>query len=432
MQRPHGFLKKLFALFILLTLPALAEDGGASAVDSGDTAWILTATALVLLMMLPALALFYGGLVRSKNLLSVLMHCLMIAAVASILWVAGLYSLSFKGDGAWIGDLSAAFLKGIKPGDVADGLTIPEPLWVMFQMTFAIITPGLVVGAFVERIKFSAVLIFSSLWLVVVYAPVVHLVWGGGWMMEAGVVDLAGGIVVHATAGVSALVIAWMIGKRQGFPHQIQPPHSPWMVVTGTGLLWVGWFGFNGGSQAAANGAAGMSVLVTHLAAAAGTISWAFMERMKTGKTGIVGAATGTIAGLATVTPASGVVGPMGGILLGLIAGVVCYLACGVIKGALKVDDSLDVFAVHGLGGIMGTILLAVFGTATFGGFGEWDVGEQLWLQAKCVGIVSIWSAFATFVIVKAIKMLGGLRVEPEDEEQGLDESSHGEKAYHV
>ncbi|MEP4078841.1 ammonium transporter [Haloferula sp.] len=433
MQRPHGFLKKLFALFILLTLPVLAEEGGTSTIDSGDTAWILTATSLVLLMTLPALALFYGGLVRAKNLLSVLMHCLMIAAVASILWVAGLYSLSFKGDGAWIGDLSAAFLKGMQPDDVHSAVTnIPEPVFVMFQMTFAIITPALVVGAFVERIKFSAVLIFSSIWLVVVYAPTVHLVWGGGWMQEAGVQDLAGGIVVHATAGVSALVIAWMIGKRQGFPNHIQPPHSPWMVVTGTGLLWVGWFGFNGGSQVAANGSAGMSVLVTHLAAASGTIAWAFMEKIKTGKAGIVGAATGTIAGLATVTPASGVVGPIGGILLGLIAGVVCYLACSLIKGALKVDDSLDVFAVHGLGGIMGTILLAVFGTATFGGFGDWTVSEQLWLQTKCVGIVSIWSGFATFVIVKAIKMLGGLRVDPEDEEQGLDSSSHGEKAYHV
>ena len=432
MNRAHGFYKWLSCLFMLLTLPAMAQEGGASAVDSGDTAWILTATALVLLMMLPALALFYGGLVRAKNLLSVLMHCLMIAAVASILWVAGLYSLSFKGGGAWIGDLSAAFLKGMKPDDVVDGLTIPEPLFVLFQMTFAIITPGLVVGAFVERIKFSAVLIFSSVWLIVVYAPAVHLVWGGGWMMEAGVIDLAGGIVVHATAGVSALVIAWMLGKRQGFPNHSHPPHSPWMVVTGTGLLWVGWFGFNGGSQVAANGAAGMTMLVTHLAAAAGTLSWAFMEKIKTGKTGIVGAATGTIAGLATVTPASGVVGPMGGILLGLIAGVVCYLACSVVKGKLKVDDSLDVFAVHGLGGIMGTILLAVFGTATFGGFGDFEVGAQMWLQLKCVAIVSVWSAIATFVIVKAIKMMGGLRVSAEEEEQGLDEASHGEKAYHL
>jgi len=432
MHCPHGFFRKLFAIFIVLTLPALADDGGVAVADSGDTAWILTASSLVLLMMLPALALFYGGLVGAKNLLSVLMHCLMIAAVASILWVAGLYSLSFKGGGAWIGDLSAAFLKGMKPDDVADGTAIPEPLFVMFQMTFAIITPGLVVGAFVERIKFSAVLTFSALWLIVVYAPAVHLVWGGGWMMEEGVIDLAGGIVVHATAGVSALVIAWMIGKRHGFPNQIKPPHSPWMVVTGTGLLWVGWFGFNGGSQVAANGSAGMSVLVTHLAAASGTIAWAFMERMKTGKTGIVGAATGTIAGLATVTPASGVVGPVGGILLGLIAGVVCYLACSVVKGMLKVDDSLDVFAVHGLGGIMGTVLLAVFGTATFGGFGDFEVGKQLMIQLKCVAIVSVWSAIATFAIVKGIKMVGGLRVDPEEEEAGLDESSHGEKAYHV
>ncbi|MEM1083827.1 MAG: ammonium transporter [Verrucomicrobiota bacterium] len=415
----------------MLSLPAMAE-GEAPAVDSGDTAWILTSSALVLLMTLPGLALFYGGLVRAKNLLSVLMHCLMIAAVASILWVAVLYSLAFKGDGAWIGDLSAVFLKGMSPDDVAAGTSIPEPLFVMFQLTFAIITPALVVGAFVERIKFSAVLIFSSLWLVLVYAPAVHLVWGGGWMMEEGVIDLAGGIVVHATAGVSALVIAWMLGKRRGFPNQMLPPHSPWMVVTGTGLLWVGWFGFNGGSQVAANGAAGMSVLVTHLAAASGTISWAFMEKIKTGKAGIVGAATGTIAGLATVTPASGVVGPVGAIILGLLAGVLCYLACNVVKGALGVDDSLDVFAVHGLGGIMGTVLLAVFGTATFGGFGDFETGSQIVIQLKCVGIVSVWSAIATFVIVKGIQLVGGLRVDEEAEEIGLDESSHGEKAYHV
>ena len=265
---------------------AFAQDAP-PATDSGDTAWILTATALVLMMTLPALALFYGGLVRAKNLLSVLMHCLMIAALASILWTAGLYSLAFKGEGAWLGDLSAAFLKGVTPASVTG--TIPEPLFAMFQMTFAIITPCLVVGAFVERIRFSAVLIFSALWLIVVYAPVTHWAWAAsGWMFKAGVVDLAGGIVVHATAGTSALVLAAVLGKRRGFPGHLQPPHSPWMVVTGTGLLWVGWFGFNAGSQLAANGAAGMTLLVTHLAAATATLAWSLVERLKTGKTGIV------------------------------------------------------------------------------------------------------------------------------------------------
>lgn len=407
-----------------------AQDGVAT-VDSGDTAWLLTATALVLLMTLPALALFYGGLVRAKNLLSVLMHCLMIASLASILWTAGLYSLAFKGGGAWIGDLSAAFLKGVTP-DAVSG-TIPEPLFAMFQMTFAIITPGLVVGAFVERIRFSAVMLFSALWLIVVYTPVTHWVWASsGWMFKEGVVDLAGGIVVHATAGTSALVLAAVLGKRRGFPHHLQPPHSPWMVVTGTGLLWVGWFGFNAGSQLAANGAASMTLLVTHLGAATATLTWSLVERLKTGKTGIVGAATGTIAGLATVTPAAGVVGPGGAILLGFTSGVICYFACGFVKERLNIDDSLDVFAVHGLGGIIGTVMLAVFGTASFGGSGSFETGPQLIIQLKCVGVTVAWSAFATYAIAKLISIAGGLRVSPEDEESGLDDSSHGEKAYHI
>jgi Amt family ammonium transporter len=415
----------------LLTFGTAFAQDAPPATDSGDTAWILTATALVLMMTLPALALFYGGLVRAKNLLSVLMHCLMIAALASILWTAGLYSLAFKGEGAWLGDLSAAFLKGVTPASVTG--TIPEPLFAMFQMTFAIITPCLVVGAFVERIRFSAVLIFSALWLIVVYAPVTHWAWAAsGWMFKAGVVDLAGGIVVHATAGTSALVLAAVLGKRRGFPGHLQPPHSPWMVVTGTGLLWVGWFGFNAGSQLAANGAAGMTLLVTHLAAATATLAWSLVERLKTGKTGIVGAATGTIAGLATVTPASGVVGPAGAILLGLISGLACYFACGWVKEKLKIDDSLDVFAVHGLGGIIGTVLLAVFGTASFGGFGKFETGPQLLLQLKAVGVTVLWSAVATYVIARCLKAFGGLRVSPENEETGLDASSHGEKAYHI
>ncbi len=419
---------------MLLALPAAAQDSPAP--DSGDTAWMLTSTALVLLMMLPALALFYGGLVRAKNLLSVLMHCLLMAGIASILWMVGLYSLALKGDGGgiaslggWIGDLSAFGLRGITPESMAGN--IPETVLVMFQMTFAIITPGLVVGAFVERVKLSAVIWFTILWSILVYAPAAHWVWGNGWMMQKGVIDLAGGIVVHATAGVSALVFAAMLGSRRGFPKQILPPHSPWMVVTGAGLLWVGWFGFNAGSQVAANGSAGMTMLVTHLAAATGTLTWALVEKLKTGKAGIVGAATGTIAGLATVTPASGVVGPLGAILLGMLAGVVCYFACGLIKERFKVDDSLDVFAVHGLGGIMGTVLLAVLGTSSFGGFGDFEMGTQLGIQLLCVAVTVVWSAAATFLIVKVIGFLGGMRVSDEDEETGLDDSSHGEKAYH-
>ncbi len=424
-------------ILLLISLPARAAEAPVE-VNPGDTAWVLTATALVLLMTLPALALFYGGLVRAKNLLSVLMHCLMIASVASILWAVGLYSLAFKGgDGGWIGDLSAVFLKGVTPDTVAAG--IPEPAFVLFQMTFAIITPALVVGAFVERIRFTAVLIFATLWLVLVYAPATHWVWGGGIMGaggalggENGVVDLAGGIVVHATAGVSAVVLAAMLGRRHGFPRNLLPPHSPWMVVTGTGLLWVGWFGFNGGSQVAANGSAGMTMLVTHLAAATATLTWSLVEKLMTGKAGIVGAATGTIAGLATVTPASGSVGPAGAILLGLVAGVVCYFACGVIKNTLKVDDSLDVFAVHGIGGILGTLLLAFFGTATFGGFETFDPVTQFLIQLRCVAVTAVWSGLATGLIAMLIKVLGGLRVSDEDEEAGLDESAHGEKAYHV
>jgi len=403
----------------------------AEEINSGDTAWILTSTALVLLMTLPALALFYGGLVRAKNLLSVLMHCLIIASIASILWAAGLYSLAFKGgDGGWIGDLSAMFLQGVTPDSAAGN--IPESIFILFQMTFAVITPGLIVGAFVERMRFSAVIIFSAIWLILVYAPATHWVWGGGWMMEAGVVDLAGGIVVHATAGVSALVLAFVLGKRRGFPSNLQPPHSPWMVLTGAAMLWVGWFGFNGGSQLAANGSAGMTMLVTHLAAATATLTWAVVEKIQTGKAGIVGAATGTIAGLATVTPASGVVGPMGAILLGLLAGVVCYFACSIVKLKFKTDDSLDVFAVHGLGGIMGTVLLSFFGTAAFGGFGDFEAGAQFAVQFKCVAVTVIWSAVITFVIAKGLAVAGILRVDEEGEELGLDQAEHGEKAYHV
>ncbi len=397
--------------------------------DSGDTAWMITATVLVLFMTLPGLALFYGGLVRAQNFLSVLMHCFAVACLASVLWVVVLYSLSFSGGNGWIGDLTHFGLKGIEV-DSTDGRTIPETVFVMFQMTFAIITPGLIIGAFVERMKFAAVMLFSGLWLVLVYAPVCHWVWGGGWLAQMGVLDLAGGIVVHATAGVSALFLAKFLGPRSGFPNHLQIPHSPGLVMMGASMLWVGWFGFNAGSQLSAGGSAGMTMLVTHISAAVASLTWMTVEWIKNGKPGLVGIVTGMVAGLATITPASGNVGPMGAIMIGFTAGIVCYFACGFVKGVLKIDDTLDVFAVHGLGGIMGTLLLAVLGTETFGGFGVENVGVQLGKQLFGVGVVVIWSIIATTIITFICKKTVGLRVDQETEHGGLDQAEHGEGAY--
>ncbi|MCG8526341.1 MAG: ammonium transporter [Opitutales bacterium] len=404
---------------------------GVAALDSGDTAWMLTSTVLVLFMTLPGLALFYGGLVRAQNVLSVLMHCFAVACLASLLWVAGLYSLSFSGGNSWIGDLAHFWLNGIGI-DELNGNTFPETVFVMFQMTFAIITPGLIIGAFVERMKFKAVLLFSALWLLLVYAPVCHWVWGGGWLGSMGVLDLAGGIVVHATAGVSALVLAAMLGSRDGFPKKLQVPHSPVLVMIGASMLWVGWFGFNAGSQIAAGGPAGMTMLVTHISAAVASLTWMAVEWIRNGKPGLVGIVTGMVAGLATITPASGNVGPLGATLLGFLAGIICYFACGIVKEKFKIDDSLDVFAVHGVGGIMGTILLAVFGLEVFGGFGVDDMGKQLGLQAFGVGVVVVWSAIATAAIVFLCKLTVGLRVDQETEFSGLDQAEHGETSYHL
>lgn len=417
-------------------------EAAAPAFDSGNTAWMLTATVLVLLMTLPGLALFYGGLVRAKNVLSVLMHCFAIAALASVMWAIGLYSLAFDNTGGdWIGGFGHFFMEGIGGGDWdAD---FPETVMVMFQMTFAIITPGLIVGAFVERMKFSAVMVFTALWLVLVYAPAVYWVWGGGIMAQWGTIDLAGGIVVHATAGISALVLAKMIGPRKGFPKQLQPPHSPGLVMIGAALLWVGWFGFNAGSQGAANEAAGMTMLVTHLSAATAALVWCLVERMQTGKTGIVGIATGMVAGLATITPASGNVGPMGAIVIGASAGVVCYFMCGIIRNKMKIDDSLDVFAVHGVGGILGTVLVAFLGAeGVLGGLGlsenpdtpgvAYTSMQQLVVQLKALGITIVWSAVATVIIVFIIRKTVGLRVSEEDENEGLDSAEHGETAYNL
>ncbi len=422
-----------FLLFLLSAPAALAQGEEAPpALDSGDTAWMLTATVLVLFMTLPGLALFYGGLVRSKNVLSVLMQCFAIACLASLLWVVALYSLAFSGGTAWIGDMKHVLLNGIVT-DELNGGTFPETVFVMFQMTFAIITPALVVGAFVERIKFGAVLLFAALWLLIVYVPVAHWVWAGtGWMLNNGTIDLAGGIVVHTTAGVSALVLAKALGPRGGFPKNLHPPHSPGMVMTGAAMLWVGWFGFNAGSQVAANGAAGMTMLVTHIAAATASLTWMTVEWIKTGKPGLVGIVTGMVAGLATITPASGAVGPLGALILGLLAGSICYFACSFVKEKLGVDDTLDVFAVHGVGGMMGTTLVAILGTSTFGGFGVEDGAmlSQLKTQLLGVGAAVAWSVVGTIIVIMIIKATVGLRVSEDNENEGLDQASHGEAGY--
>ena len=400
--------------------------------NGANTAWILTSTALVLFMTLPGLALFYAGLVRSKNTLSVLAQCLVIAVLASIVWIVAGYSLSFSGEGSFIGDLNKLFLKtvGLKSltGD------IPETVFVMFQMTFAIITPGLIVGAFVERIKFSAVLIFTILWLLLVYAPATHWVWGGGWLAKMGVFDFAGGLVVHTTAGISALVIAHYLGARNGFPKTFSPPHSPVLAMIGASMLWVGWFGFNAGSALAANANAGMAMLVTHISAATATITWMFIDWFKNGKPGLVGMITGMIAGLATVTPASGFIGPMGAIILGILSGSICYYCVGFVKFKLKIDDSLDVFAVHGVGGMIGTLLAGILATTQFGGLGlEKTAMEQTMVQALGIVTVALLSFVGTVIIVKIIQATVGLRV-PEEEEvgTGLDFGSHGESSYNL
>ncbi|MEZ5792038.1 MAG: ammonium transporter [Nitratireductor sp.] len=401
--------------------------------NAADTAWILTSTALVLLMTLPGLALFYAGLVQSKNLLSVLMHCIAIACLVSVLWFAIGYSLAFSQGNAWIGGISKAFM-GDMTRDSLTG-TLPEALFAMFQMTFAIITPALMVGAFVERIRFGAVMLISALWLLLVYAPVTHWVWGGGWLAQRGVIDFAGGIVVHVTAGTSAAVIALMLGSRIGFPNKVNPPHAPWMVMVGASLLWVGWFGFNAGSAVAADGNAAMAMLSTHMSAATASLVWLVIEKVKFGKPSLIGLVTGTIAGLATITPASGTVGPAGAVLLGLAGGVICYVAVDLIKHRFGIDDSLDVLAVHGIGGATGTLLvpfLASFGPGAAGlGEGKTMLG-QFTVQAMGVGATAVWSILATIVIVALTKRITGLRAGPEAETEGLDFAHHGETGYRL
>ena len=420
--------KGIMAAIGLIIWPGLAF----ASVDTGDTAWILTATALVLFMTLPGLALFYAGLVQPKNIVSVLMHHFAIACLMSVLWVVAGYSLAFSGDDAYLGDLGNLFMSAITIDSLSG--TIPESLFGAFQMTFAVITPALIIGAYVERIRFSAVLIFSGLWLLVVYAPVTHWVWGGGFMAAMGVMDFAGGIVVHATAGTAALVAAVVIGRRRNFPASVQPPHSPVLTMVGACMLWVGWFGFNGGSALAAGQGAAMALLVTHISAAVASLVWMVIEWKKFGRPSLVGIATGMVAGLATVTPASGFIGVPGGIILGLVGGYFCYVAVDIIRNRLNIDDSLDVFAVHGVGGILGSLLVAVLATDTFSGLGlaeGMSITSQLSVQAISVGITVIWTAIASYVILKIAGVFGGLRVSDDDEVEGLDIAQHGERGYH-
>ncbi len=404
-------------------------------IDAGNTAWLITATALVLFMTLPGLALFYGGLVRAENLLSVLMQCFAIACLVSVLWLGFAYSLAFSGSGAYVGDLGRVMLTGVARDAVFPNTTLPETVFFMFQMTFAIITPALIVGAFVERMRFGAVLLFTLLWVSLVYVPVAHWVWGGGWLAQKGVLDFAGGLVVHLTAGVSALVLAVQLGPRAGFPNDIKPPHAPWMTMAGACMLWVGWFGFNAGSALKAGGDAGMAMTVTHVSAATAVLVWIAVEAIKFGKPSMVGAVTGAVAGLASITPASGYVGPVAAVAIGLTGGIVCYVMVGVVKRRWLIDDSLDVFAVHGVGGAIGVVLTAVFVDAALGGAGLAEgrsIGGQLAIQFTGLAATLLWSALVSFVIAKVAQAVTGLRVNAETEEQGLDLRLHGERGYNM
>ena len=429
---PRKICAALSTLFLLLPIQAFAEE-----LNGANTSWILTSTALVLFMTIPGLSLFYGGLVRSKNALSVLMQCFSITCLASIIWFAFGYSLAFGNGGSlnnYIGDLSNFFMGNITEESMEGD--IPESVFALFQMTFAIITPALIVGAFAERMRFSAMLLFSALWLIVVYAPITHWVWGGGWLGEMGLLDFAGGTVVHITAGVGAIVAALVLGNRKGFPQQAMPPHNLTMTVTGAGMLWVGWFGFNGGSALAANGDAGMAMLVTHISAAAGSLAWMMMEWTKHGKPSVLGIVTGMVAGLGTITPASGFVGPAGALVIGLSAGVICYYATQAIKQRFHIDDSLDVFPVHGVGGMLGTLLAGIFASDQLGVFSGQGYNEGMnmasQVRVQITGIIATfaYTAVSTYLLLKLIDNLLVLRVDEEDEMRGLDLVEHDERGY--
>ena len=427
-------MNKIITTLTLLTALLLPLSASADEINQANTVWVLTSSALVLFMTIPGLSLFYGGLVRSKNVLSVLMQCFAITCLVSLLWLAGVYSFSFSDGGAWqavIGSGAKAFLPGI--GTQALTGDIPEIVFFVFQMTFAIITPALIVGGFAERMKFSAMLWFSALWLIVVYMPICHWIWGGGWLAQLGAKDFAGGIVIHVNAGVAALVAALMLGRRKGFPTVAMPPHNMTMVVTGAGMLWFGWFGFNGGSALKADGSAGMAIAVTHIAAAAGSLTWMTIEWLRFGKPSVLGIVTGMVAGLGTITPASGFVGPIGGLVIGIVAGVVCFYATQYVKRRLKIDDSLDVFPVHGVGGCVGSLLTGVFAAESFGGLGlnGVSIGDQVGVQAIAVLVTVVWSGLFSYLLLKLINSFIGLRVSEDEEVQGLDIALHEETGYH-
>ncbi|MBF7142314.1 MULTISPECIES: ammonium transporter [Pseudomonas] len=424
---------------------ALADEAAAPVLNSGDTAWMLTSTALVLFMTVPGLALFYGGMVRSKNVLSVMMQCFAITGLVTVLWFIYGYSMAFDTTGmeqgvtnvnSFVGGMGKAFLAGITPASVTSATALfPEAVFVTFQMTFAIITPALIVGAFAERMKFSAMLVFMGVWFTLVYAPIAHMVWSGngGLLWDWGVLDFAGGTVVHINAGIAGLVTCLVLGKRKGYPTTPMAPHNLGYTLIGAAMLWVGWFGFNAGSAAAANGTAGMAMLVTQIATGAAALGWMFAEWISHGKPSALGIASGVVAGLVAITPAAGTVGPMGALIIGLVAGVLCFFSATTLKRKLGYDDSLDAFGVHGVGGIIGALLTGIFAAPAMGGFGTVeDIGAQLWIQAKGVGFTLIYTAVVTFVILKVLDMLMGLRVSDEEEAVGLDLAQHNERGYNL
>jgi len=441
-------LRKIAGLGALLSLVtpglALAEEA-APALNSGDTAWMLTATALVLFMTIPGLALFYGGMVRSKNVLSVMMQCFAITGLMSILWVVYGYSMAFDTTGmekgvlnfnSFVGGFSKAFLSGVTPENLTSATALfPEAVFITFQMTFAIITPALIVGAFAERMKFSAMLVFMGIWFTLVYAPIAHMVWSGdgALMWDWGVLDFAGGTVVHINAGIAGLVSCLVLGKRKGYPTTPMAPHNLGYTLMGAAMLWIGWFGFNAGSAAAANGTAGMAMLVTQIATAAAALGWMFAEWIGHGKPSALGIASGVVAGLVAITPAAGTVGPMGALVIGLASGVICYFCATTLKRRLGYDDSLDAFGVHGVGGIIGAILTGVFAAPALGGFGTvTDIGMQVWIQAKGVIFTVVYTAIVTYVILKVLDVVMGLRVNEEEESVGLDLAQHNERGYNL
>ena len=424
----------LFGLFLLHAPLAFAADP--PKLDAANTAWMITASVLVLFMTLPGLALFYAGLVRTKNVLSVLMQCFAITCVVTLAWVVVAYSIAF-GDGgasqAWWGGLAKSFLAGVGVATVKG--SIPETVFAMFQLTFAIITPALVLGAYAERVKFSGMLLFSTLWLLVVYAPIAHWVWGDGWLGKMGIMDFAGGTVVHLNAGMAALVAALVLGRRRGFPETPMPPHNLTMTVAGACMLWVGWFGFNAGSALAADGTAGMAMLVTHIGAATGAFAWMLCEWVRYGKPSVLGIVTGMVAGLGTITPASGFVGPLGALVIGAAAGVLCFFATNFMKRKLEVDDSLDVFPVHGVGGTLGTFLTGIFAASALGGVGYPEgqtMGGQVLVQLTGIIAAALWSGVITYALLKASDAMVGMRVAPEEETEGLDTVLHNEKGYNL